>query len=259
MSTGQRPYRELTTRTVLLAAIVVAALGAALLILGGNEGIWKGHKGFQAAVNGIGGSIFGAVALGFLWELIGKRALADEMYERFGTSADVQTAGLVGVGSSYVSDPDWATYFSGVSRLDIMVAYAHTWRNQHLAKLREVASRTDARIHVYLPDPEDTAGITALADKFGYDVERLKRDIEDAREGFSALARPQGAEVQVFYRPAYSVFSFYRFDSVAVMTLYSHSRERQPNVPTFVCKSGGSLFNFIYDELAALRNVSRPS
>ncbi|TDB96757.1 hypothetical protein [Actinomadura sp. 7K534] len=257
MSGSQSPYREITNRTVLLAAVVVAVLGGALLFLGGNESLWHGHKGLQAGVNGIGGALFGAVALGFLWELVGKRALADEMYERFGTSSDVKTAGLVGIGSSYVSDPDWESYFSGVTRLDIVVAYAHTWRNQHLAQLREVASRADARIRVYLPDPEDTDGIAVLAYRFGYDVDRLKRNIEEARHEFMGLAVPHGADVQVLYRPAYSVFSFYRFDSIAVVTLYSHSRARQPNVPTFVCRSGGSLFKFVYEELAALRDMSR--
>lgn len=257
MAGSRSPYREITNRTALLAAVVVAVLGGALLFLGGNEGLWHGHKGLQAWVNGIGGSLFGAVALGFLWELAGKRALADEMYERFGTSSDVRTAGLIGIGSSYVSDPDWETYFSGVTRLDIVVAYAHTWRNQHLPQLREVASRADARIRVYLPDPDDSEGISVLAYRFGYDAERLKRNIEEARQEFTRLATPNGADVQVLYRPAYSVFSFYRFDSVAVVTLYSHSRERQPNVPTFVCKAGGSLFNFVYEELVALRNMSR--
>jgi hypothetical protein len=247
----------LTNRTFILVALGIAVLGTLLLAWGGNEDFWKAHKGWQAAINGVGGSLFGAVALGFLWELVGKRALVDEMFERFGTSGDVKTAGLVRIGSNYTADPDWDSYFAGVSRLDIMVAYAHTWRNQHLLKLREVASRPDARIRVYLPDPTDTLGIEVLAAKFGSDSARLKQNIEEARREFMTLARPNGADVKVLYRPAYSVFSFYRFDSTAVVTLYSHSRERQPNVPTFVCKSGGSLFAFVYEELGAVRRQSR--
>ncbi|MFG2018943.1 hypothetical protein [Actinomadura geliboluensis] len=259
MPSSRGPYWKITTLNVVIAAIVAAGLGIAALFFGGRESLWSGHKGIQAFVNGVGGALIGAVALGILWELVGKRALVDEMHEKFEMSADVKTAGLVGIGTNYVADPDWDSYFAGVSKLDIFVAYGQTWRNQHLTQLREVARRPDARIHVYLPDPEDATELKALARKFGSDLSSLRQKIEETRAAFQELAQPGGAEVTVYYRPPYSVFSFYRFDSTAVITLYSHSRRRQPGVPTLICKAGGSLFQFVYDEISALRDVCRPA
>jgi hypothetical protein len=53
-----------------------------------------------------------------------------------------------------------------------------------------------------------------------------------------------------------AVFSCYRFDSQAVLTLYSHGRERRNQVPTLVVR-GGELFDFVYNEIAAIAEQSR--
>ena len=66
-------------------------------------------------------------------------------------------------------------------------------------------------------------------------------------EGPGSSSRLQGsdgspsAQVQVYLRKGDLVFSCYRFDSRAVLTLYSHSKERRTSVPTFVTRNG-SLF-----------------
>lgn len=252
----ERLRRRLNTVETALVALGLAAVGALMLFFGGRDSLWTAHTGLQALVNALGGTLIAAIALGLLWELAGKRSFAQEILEQARISTDVDAAGLVRIGTNYVEDPDWDVYFANVMRLDIVVAYARTWRNQHLARLRAMAARSGARIHVYLPDPEDTIAIAALAAKFGSTPEQLGTNIEETRQEFLALTVPGGAEIKVFYRPGYSVFSFYRLDSVAVLTLYSHSRERQSGIPTMVCRAGGSLFEFVYGELRVLRSMS---
>lgn len=251
-ATGQRPYRQLTTLQTLLAAGAVAALGTVLLYLGGRDDLWGHRKGLQTLLTALGSAFIVSVALGALWELVGKRAFAREILETARTSADVESAGLARIGSRYLDDPDWEQLFRGVRKLDIFVAYARTWRNSNLTRLRSVAKRPDARIRLYLPDP-----VQLLADRFNQDREQLIAAITEARQEFEGLSRPGGAEITVHYRQGDVLFSCYRFDSTAVITLYSHGRERIGTVPTLVVTEGGSLYQYVRDELRAIDQQSR--
>lgn len=257
-SSSRRLYRELTTSQTLLIAVGVAAVGILLLYLGGRDDLWKHHQGFQALSNNLGGAFVVSVALALLWELRGKRNFAREVLETAQTSSDVHTAGLTRIGINYNADPDWEELFHNVQKLDIFVAYARTWRNTHLAKLRSVARTPGTRIHAFLPDPEDSATVRVLAERFSTDPDTLRNSILEAKRDFLGLREPGGGEVKVFLRKGDSVFSCYRFDNYAVVTLYTHSKVRG-QVPTLVCKDGGTLYEFVRDELRAIQDQSRDS
>jgi hypothetical protein len=253
-----RPYRNLMTLQTALLAVGVGGAGIILLYLGGRNSLWKHHQGMQALVNDLGAALVVSVALALLWELVGKRAFTREILEIAQTSADVNTAGLARIGINYVADPDWESLFSGVEKLDIFVSYGRTWRNTHLSRLKDVANNPKARIQVFLPDPEDVNTVTILADRFSMSNDDLIAAIREAKSVFLALREPGGGEVKVFYRKGDSVFSCYRFDNYAVVTLYTHSRERG-QVPTIVCRNGGTLYDFVRKELRAIQAQSGDS
>jgi hypothetical protein len=254
----QRPYRRLTTLQTWLAAAVVASVGAGLLYAGGRSDLWSHRPGLQAFLNALGGALIVSVALGTLWELAGKRAFAREILETARTSADVEAAGLIRIGSRYLDDPDWEQLFHSVRKLDVFVAYARTWRHSNVSRLQAVAARADARIRLYLPDPDDPETVQRLADRFNQTAEVLVAAIVEARREFEGLRRPNGAEITVYYRQGDVLFSCYRFDGTAVLALYSHSRERISAVPTLIFTDGGSLYQYVRDELHAIHAQSRP-
>jgi hypothetical protein len=66
---------------------------------------------------------------------------------------------------------------------------------------------------------------------------------------------PGGADVEVYHRSGHWLFSCYRFDQTAVVTLYSHQRLRV-SVPTIVVRDGGSFYDFIRKELEAIKSQS---
>lgn len=257
-SCRQRPYRRLTTTQTVLAACVLAALGLLCLYLGGSDGPWwLEHKGFQGVVRDLGSLLIVSVTLGAIWELVGKRAFAREVLETARIAADVETAGLTRVGTNYMQDPDWEDLFRNVQELDIFVAYASTWRNTHLSRLQALASRPDGQIRVFLPDPEHRPTISTLASRFGYTKENLQGRIEDTRKSFAEMTVDGGATIEVYYRQGDRLFSFYRFDSRAVITLYNHRGTRESVVPTFAFQRGGSLYAFIEGEIRAITKQSR--
>jgi hypothetical protein len=170
---------------------------------------------------------------------------------------DFEAAGLLRIGATYLGDLEWKQLFAEVTELDIVVAYGQTWRNMHARELAQVAARPDSRIRVFLADPNDELTLAILADRFDSTPHEMRSRLTATHSAYETLRQPNGAQINVYYRPGDRVFSFYRFDDIAVVGLYSHSRARGAAVPVFVCARPGELYEFIQDELAVILDQSR--
>ncbi|MFY1680352.1 hypothetical protein ACN265_02300 [Micromonospora sp. WMMD730] len=256
-SSRQQPFRGLSNWKTATIALVMLILGILLLYVGDDEtSFWEQHKGLQALCNNLGGLMIASLGLGVLWELMGKRSFAAEILEQARTSSDVHTAGLTQVGTNYLSDPDWEDLFSGTTKVDVFLACGTTWRNAHHQLLQRFAQKSGNRLRVFLPDPADTTSIKALAERFNKSVQELKDAIKEAEGAFKAIGKSGSANVTVYHCPGDRMFSFYRFDKRAVITLYSHSKMRGP-VPTLVCRDPGSLYEFVRDEFRSIEESSK--
>jgi hypothetical protein len=171
-------------------------------------------------------------------------------------TTDLHTAGLVRIGTNYLNELDWQTLFVKAKELDVFVAYGQTWRNLHARHLHELAGRRGTRVRVFLPNPFDPPTVAVLADRFATTGPELVRRIEATRTEYLALRRRGGGQVEVYYRAGDRVFSFYRLDDTAVVGFYSHSRNRVPSIPVFVCQAPGTLYDFIVDELQVIEQQS---
>ncbi|WP_051772752.1 hypothetical protein [Saccharothrix sp. NRRL B-16314] len=174
-------------------------------------------------------------------------------------TSDFAAAGLLRVGATYLSELEWKDLFADVTELDVVVAYGQTWSNLHARELAQVAARPDSCVRVVLADPDDELTVAVLADRFDTTRDELRARITATRNAYETLRRPDGARIEVYYRPGDRVFSFYRFDDIAVVGLYSHSRARGAAVPVFVCARPGELYEFVQDELAVILDQSRPA
>jgi hypothetical protein len=172
---------------------------------------------------------------------------------------DFASAGLLRIGATYLGELEWKQLFAEVTELDIVVAYGQTWRNLHARELTQVAAKPGSRIRVFLADPDDELTLTVLADRFAITPHELRTRITNTRAAYESLRHPNGAQIEVYYRRGDRVFSFYRFDDIAVVGLYSHSRTRGAAVPVFVCARPGELYDFVQDELAVILDQSRPT
>jgi hypothetical protein len=254
---GRSIQSKVTTRSTIALGLCFVIVGALLLWWSGTSQ-WKSNEPVQAFLGQAGGLILATGLLTVAWDLFGRRAFADEVLAKAGLSTDVVRAGIIRVTNQYLVEVEWTSLFRDVSKLDIVVAYGATWRNTHRASLQQVARRSDARIRVFLPDPDDRRTVAVLADRFNTQPADLITKINEAIRDFRSLAVPSGATIEVWLRAGDAVFSCYRFDSKAVLTLYSHGRERRTQVPTFVIR-GGDLFDFVYNELTAIAAQSRPA
>jgi hypothetical protein len=213
-----------------------------------------GYEVWQTVIQNVGALLLVVVAISILWELWGKRAFLDEVLAKAQVSKEITFAGIIKITDSFHQDIDWQSYFRNVNKLDIFFAYGRTWRNSHIQELREVAAREDTRIRVVLPDPSDEHTVHELSRRFGSEPEQLKLQIREAEEYFKNLrptAGARGAQIDIWFLPAAPIFTFYRFDQIAILALYSHRRERAP-IPTFICEMGGTLYGYIRKEFDAM-------
>jgi hypothetical protein len=256
----KNPYKTVTTYNYLFVALPVVVVGIYLLYLGSDQTrFWQAHTGLQVFLQQLGGLLIVTAGFSVMWELLGKRAFAREMMETWRTAADLEAAGIKRVTDQFYDGSLWEECFKGAEKLDIFVAYANTWRRMHVSKLQEVARKSNARIRVYLADPDDDATINLLASRFETTPESLRDRIAETTREFEALKVPNGASVEVWYWIGDRMFTFYRFDNRAVLVPYKHSKGRSASLPTIVCENGGLIFQFVYDELVSIRGSSRPA
>lgn len=246
--------KEKVNLRTILVALVVAIIGIGMLYISAREDWWKNYKVWQTVLQNVGALLMVTVALGLLWELYGKRSFLDEVLSKAQISKEISFAGITKITDSFHHELDWKTYFRTVNKLDIFFAYGHTWRNTYNEELQKVASRKGARIQIVLPDPEDRQVIVELARRFNYSDDEMKRVIMEAETYFRNLSKSvgdNGAQIDIWFLPAAPLFSFYRFDRVGILALYTHRRERV-SVPTFVCEMGGTLYDYIRKEFKAM-------
>ena len=245
---------KVVTGTAVVLALVFVLLGVVVLWVSGLDDL-KENAPLSGFLSQLGGLLLATGLITITWDLFGRRAFADEILAKAKLSTDVVDSGLIRVTDQYLDEVEWADLFENVNKLDIVVAYANTWRNTHRARL-QAAARRGCRIRAFLPDHRDDDTMKILADRFDMQPSDLKSKVQEAVTDLKALPAPASAPVQVYLRCGDLVFSCYRFDSRAVLTLYSHSRERRTNVPTFVTKNG-SLFTYVYAELEAIAQQSQ--
>ncbi len=233
----------------------VVVIGIGVLYISAREDCWKNYKVWQTVLQNVGSLLMVTVALSLLWELYGKRSFLDEVLSKAQISKEITFAGITKITDSFHHyDIDWKTYFSTVNKLDIFFAYARTWRNTYTEELQKVAAREGARIQIVLPDPEDKQVIVELARRFNYTEDKMKRLIRETETYFRNLSKSagaNGAQIDIWFLPAAPLFSFYRFDRVGILALYTHRRELV-SVPTFVCEMGGTLYDYIRKEFKAM-------
>lgn len=259
---GEVQYRQKlevqrTNLATILIAVVAALLGLGALYWSNIDTYWTGQETLQGLVRDLGGLFFVTVAITVLWELTAKRAFLDELLTKARISQQVAASGLVNL--SY--EPytiDWESLFQTTRHINLFFAYGKNWRGTHETRLERMASTAGCTIRVVLPDPDDEYLLNDLAERFNKSSSGIRERILDAYNDFSSLKDrhdESGSSVEVWYTKACPVFTIYQFDRVAVLSLYSYQRTKA-GVPHLVATQGGSLYEFVAKEHAALTDAS---
>ena len=198
-------------------------------------------------------SVAGTLALVFEVHL--KQVFFEEIVANGKTIDQLRRSGLVGYG--HYQEVDWQSLFATAKELDVMVTYAQTWRHGQQHLVDAMLAERKGRLRVFVADPANDELMEQLARRFGTTAEDISTKARAAISDLGAIARnfPEQVELYLFRMPP--LFTFYRFDTTAVLVLYKHERARG-RVPAFSVVRGGELYMFIERELDALLRGDKP-
>lgn len=240
--------------TTILVAVGFVVIGVVLLVLSSRTyapaDIWA-----PSLLGQIGGLLVATGLITVAWDLFGKRAFAAEVISKTQLRSDLVNSGLERVTDRYLQDVEWEQLFDSSVQLDIVVAYASTWRNTHRSRLERLVMRKNGRLRVFLPDPNDAETMSVLSKRFKMTPAALQDKVTEAIDDFGELAKH--GDVKVYVRAGDAVFSCYQFDHRSVLTLYSHAQERRGSVPTFLV-GNGVLRDFVGSDIDAIKKQSTP-
>jgi hypothetical protein len=244
--------KERTNLRTVVVSLVIFLVGISLLFTSEVNDYVATNVWLKAVVANLGGLLVATISIATLWELFSKRAFLDELLSKAGLAEDIRTLGLVGLSVNPLRGPDFSKLIRGANKLDIFVCYANTWRANYEEDLRVLARKPGVRIRLIVPNPYNMEIMKELAHRFGSAseqvlAEKIKAAIEESKNIF-VNANNQKSDFTVWVHEENPVTSFYRFDNIAVVTLYKHARGRG-NVPTFTAERGGTLYNYVEAEV----------
>lgn len=235
---------------VYIAAMLVAAFGGALIYLSGLEKFCAENGPVATVIRSLGLSLLTTVAIGLIWQLFVRKAFLEELLHIFRVADEVTSAGIIGFIERFY-ELEWASYFSGANTLDIFFAFGRTWRGANKQNLQEFV-RKGGQIRIVLPDPNDNLTMAELARRFNFTQDELIKRVRDALGDFQSLqSERDDAKIAIWLLTKAPLFTFYRFDSTVILTLYNHRPGRVP-IPIFIAKRGGKLFDFVMSEFDAM-------
>jgi hypothetical protein len=262
MADNLKLFAERVNYRALLMLVPITAAGTGFLFWSQFSEAW--HHPIRAVVlREIGVLLFATVALTLVWDLVGKRAFADEILAKANMSRDLADAGIDVFTSDFRDNRiPWPELFKCSNKLDIFVSYASTWRNIHLSEIERLLSRQDGHIRVILSDPTNEDLLASLAKRFGKEKDFLKKQIEESiafwRERNQQSKRSEGDadKVEIYLTDTAPFFTFYLFSTKAVAAFYNHRSGRIP-VPAFVCDEDGYMFRYLSEEFEGIRGNAK--
>lgn len=236
-----------------LLALCLFVVGLLFMIWAANKTLWAQDSTWQKLVETLGTSLLVTGLITIAWDLIGKRAFAEELLSKVSMSRELMDAGIIQVVSSFQSrEIDWDALFEKATDVDLLFLGSSTWRNHNFRQLEALARRKYARLRIVLPDPSETSVTAELSNRMNIDVTKIISRTNDAIEFFQKLSKdfPQ-AKIEVWLMKKSPLFSVFRFDDKAVVSFYSH-RAKLVEVPTIICIHKGEIYNYVMGELSAL-------
>ncbi|MCK0115585.1 hypothetical protein MWU57_00915 [Isoptericola sp. S6320L] len=241
---------KVTNRSIWILGGGITVIGLALMWASGLAGV---NLQWGALLSQCGGALFAAGVITVGWDLLGRRALADEILAKAKLSEDLVRSGVLSVETDFYKGPDWSGLFASGSRLDMFVSWGRTWRTAERSRVEEFMRR-GGRMRVFLPDPDDEQTTQMLAARFNMPMDEVQRSITAAVADYRSI----DARIEVFLRRGQPMHTFYRFERHAVMAPYNHAGQRRRSVPGFVV-AAGTLLEFLDQELESIEEQSRPA
>jgi hypothetical protein len=140
-------------------------------------------------------------------------------------------------------------------RMAVFFIHSRRWRENHDAAIKAFLAREATTLEVFLPDLENHELMYSLSKHFD-DGPQIPSLVTDAYRYFGRLAREYGKPAEVWLFGRYPTYSFYQFDTRAVIALYSNASSKK-NLPALEITTGSMLGNFLATDIDDLKRECR--
>jgi len=232
----------------LLTCIIASLVGIACLL-------WSGYikkEPWLTLVREVGAVSLALGVLTAAWDFAAKRTFAEEILRQLHVSEQLNAAGVTDVTTDFAG-LSWNELFRGARRVDLFFASPKSWLFANHERLRAALRDRHVRIRVVIPDATSADVLNDLAHRWGSTNDDVRSAIQYTETTLKTLSAESSAvaHVEIWALRRAPLYTYYRFDNVAIFATYNHSPSQKP-VPAFVCSRPGSLFSLLesyFDEM----------
>jgi hypothetical protein len=223
------------------------------------EPLESGHKIWAAIFREVGSAVLVALGLGVFWEVYGKRAYTDELFEKAHISQSLAAAGIVRFTTFRSTELEWDSLFESSQTLDMFVAYAATWRNTQVDRINAMLSTSTGSIRIVLPDPENARLVGELAHRFSIEANDMEGRIRSAAAFFLERQLKAVGNMNIRFTSEVPLYSYYIFRSGAIFAFFNHKSDKEEPVPAIQANKNGSFYPYLQKQFDVLYASSRRS
>ena len=238
---------------VILLLIGVIAAVAIDYFWGDIENIWVAIM-FELAFTVI--TVFGVSGL---WEVLGKRAFAEEVLELAGVASDIQKSGIIAFYENF-TDIKWSEIFDGAKKVSLMFTYAYSWRSNNRQELKDISAKKGSQLIVVLPDYK-ISEVCDMCDRdflYGKYAEEGSENAQKSTESEikKAIEDLKKLNANVYLYQGNLKTTYYFFDDKCIIAPFKHGKDKYC-VPAILCREGGTLYEFCKKDLEQAIKKSR--
>ncbi len=247
---GFKDYSRKVIEIIIAKYIIILFFSGIICFIVVFYGNWEGYEIWQTILREFGGLLIVSTIISLIIDYRSKERIIDDVLEIIELNKEIVKSGACEIYDSFqdIVKAKWEEYFASAKSIDVFICYGRTWRHKLSKEFKKLQQRTDVRMRVVLPDPNNERVINELALRFRYSTTQLIEYINNAIEFFKGLENIS-IEVMKFSEPP--LFSLYRFDDILIFAIFNH-HNHDKSVPTFICKEGGTLFDYFTKEFEEL-------
>jgi hypothetical protein len=233
----------------ILGSLVIALL--AITVSCFFDDPWKDNDNWRIIIVTLLSTIATVCIANIGWEAKVKEVFARDILDMVDISRNIVNSGIVTVYPKF-SELEWDDLLKSARDITAVMTYSTTWGKENMDLIKQ-AVINGCQFTVILPDYDNERVIDNLKFRFGDDI-NVKSRIIDAKKTYSDL----GAKI-LLYNGTFQN-SYYIVDNFGIMASFNHLPrigEHSPDVPVIKAIKPGSFFNYITEEVQAIKKNSK--
>jgi len=196
----------------------------------------------------------GLATINLLWELYSKRNFTDEILEKVNLSTDIKDSGIIKIHKNFqdINKNEWNNLLrDDVKYLKLFFSSSSLWMRRYQKQLEKINNKKRP-IEIYIPNFHNEELLKALSLKDNEDINLIKSKINKTYDIFQKMTSKNN-KLKITLVDEIPIMTFYMNEEKIIIATYSII-SKDEDVPTFLAKKDGFLYNFAEHEIKNLKS-----